>query len=173
MTFSLEHRQTEAFHDTQELHAIMTRNYKQAINPWESSSEIFTAGAHSLGLSEEFRFEDVLGLAGPLPDGTVALVLVYITPDHYESQKARIASEDESGVATGRQDPNVVFLSQKVQNACGPYALFHAVFNSIARDHIGKLHVRVAPSNCDSNKYSRQTILPSPDSTEPKGSLFS
>lgn len=121
----------------------MTRHYEIAIKPWESSSEVFTAGGHSLGLSEELHFEDVLGLEGPLPEGTVALILVYITPDDYEDLAAVTASGDASGFATERQDDNVVFLSQRVQNACGPYALFHAVFNSIGRDHIGKLDARL------------------------------
>jgi ubiquitin carboxyl-terminal hydrolase L3 len=116
----------------------MARTYECAIKPWESSSDVFTAGAQELGLSEELHFEDVLGLENPLPRGTVALILIYITPENYESEKARHAAVDKSTATAECQNLNVVWLPQNVQNACGPYALFHAVFNSNGRDHIGK-----------------------------------
>lgn len=114
----------------------MARKYDRAIEPWESSPEIFTSAAHSLGLSEEFYFVDVLDLEGKLPQGTVALVLAYTTPDDYESQQELNATQAR-GIAWNGESFNVVWLSQKVQNACGPYALFHATFNSIGRDHVG------------------------------------
>jgi len=58
-----------------------------AIQPWESSPEIFTLAAHALRLLQDFRFVEVLSLEKSLPKSTIALVLVYPTPSNYETQK--------------------------------------------------------------------------------------
>jgi ubiquitin carboxyl-terminal hydrolase L3 len=116
----------------------MARTYELAVKPWESSSEVFTKGARALGLSEDFHFEEVLGLEGPLPGGTIALVLTYITPADYETQKSKSEDLLKTTAAASEQDSTVVWLPQKVQNACGPHSLFHAVFNSNCRHHLGK-----------------------------------
>jgi ubiquitin carboxyl-terminal hydrolase L3 len=117
----------------------MARTYKRAIKPWESSSEVFTDGAHELGLSKELHFEDVLELAGPLPERTVALILTYTTPADYERRREKDGDIRKTTAGAEDQGPDVIWLSQDVQNACGPYALFHAIFNSNGRNHLGKL----------------------------------
>merc|ERR1711939_817412 len=89
----------------------------KSIQPWESSAEVFS-------------------LEDSLPAQTVALILVYPTSSNYEEQKAKEATSLQgSADAIELRDLDVLWLSQKVQNACGPYALFHAVFNSSSRHH--------------------------------------
>lgn len=117
--------------DTAETHAIQ---------PWESSPEVFTKAAHILGLAHEFEFMQVLSLEDPLPQNTVALILVYPTPSDYETQKTandRLADCKQSVVC--EEDHDIIWLRQRVHNACGPYALLHAIFNSIAREHLSEL----------------------------------
>jgi ubiquitin carboxyl-terminal hydrolase L3 len=110
---------------------------ERSIQPWESSGSIFTQGAHALGLSEELHFVDVFSLEESLPVGTLAVILVYPTVSNYEEQKRLDAKEYELG-AEVHELPHAVWFPQKVQNACGPYALLHAVFNSTCRHRIGK-----------------------------------
>jgi ubiquitin carboxyl-terminal hydrolase L3 len=137
----------------------MARTYELAVKPWESSSEVFTEGACALGLSKDFHFEEVLGLEGPLPRGTVALILTYITPTDYETQKAESEDLLETTAAASEQDSTVVWLPQKVQNACGPHSLFHAVFNSICRHHLGKPGPRTMLSHLSNGKIEVERSL--------------
>jgi ubiquitin carboxyl-terminal hydrolase L3 len=118
----------------------MAAIYQRSIQPWESSGSIFTQGAHALGLSEELRFVDVFSLEETLPGGTLAMILVYPTVPNYEEQKEIDAKKRELG-AEVEESPHAVWFSQKVQNACGPYALLHAVFNSRCRHRLGKPRV--------------------------------
>lgn len=115
----------------------MTRRYKHTIQPWESTEEIFTEGAHELGLSRDLTFEPVLG---SLPERTIAIILIYPTPSHYEEQKKNERADSARQSETqATQACDVVWLSQEVQNACGPYALLHAVLNSDGRLHLREL----------------------------------
>jgi ubiquitin carboxyl-terminal hydrolase L3 len=113
--------------------------HPRSIQPWESSEEVFTSAASQLGLPETLFFKEIWDLQDFLPSGTIALILVYPTPTDYEERKTRGSiSPGDSDHGTGQQNLDVTYLSQKVQNACGPYALFHAVFNSHARQRISK-----------------------------------
>lgn len=121
----------------------MTRKYKHTIQPWESTEEVFTDGAHELGVSKHFSFEPVLD---SLPARTIALILIYPTPSDYEEQKEAKETNhlrQPESQAIGPRD--AIWLSQRVQNACGPYALLHAVLNSEAGHHLRKLNFRTSP----------------------------
>lgn len=89
-----------------------------------------------MGLATGFHFEDVLELDGQLPKQTVALILTYTTPEDYEEQKTDTKDAREP-TGTDR-DVDAIWLYQTVQNACGPYALFHAIFNSNGWHHLGE-----------------------------------
>lgn len=117
---------------------MTTDEKKNAISPWESSEEIFTNAATRLGLSKEFHFEVVLGLDGPLPKGAIALIVAYPTPSDYEEQVKPAASSGALAARIQGQYPDAMWLPQKKQNACGPHALLHAIFNSSSRDHVGE-----------------------------------
>jgi ubiquitin carboxyl-terminal hydrolase L3 len=114
-------------------------DHLRSIQPWESSEEVFTSAASQLGLPETLLFREIWDLEDFLPSGTIALILVYPTAMDYEEQKTKGSiPPDTSDYESDHRNLDVTYLSQKVQNACGPYALFHAVFNSHARKCISK-----------------------------------
>lgn len=115
----------------------MAATKQRSIQPWESSGAIFTYGAHALGLSEELRFVDVFSLEDTLPSGTLAVILIYPTPPNYEEQRKLEAEKRKAG-AREHEIPHAMWFQQRVQNACGAYALLHAVFNSACCKRLGK-----------------------------------
>jgi ubiquitin carboxyl-terminal hydrolase L3 len=112
------------------------------MQPWESSGTIFTQGAHALGLSRELCFVDVFSLEDTLPNGTLAVILVYPTPPNYEEQRQMSVEGHKIG-AEEHEVPHAMWFQQRVQNACGPYALLHAVFNSTCYERLGNLSLIV------------------------------
>lgn len=118
------------------------RTYRKAFIPLESNPDVFTELIHKLGVSQSLGFQDVLSLDDPellafLPRPAYALVLVFPTTEAYEK---RVKEEDsELGEYDGSWGSEVVvFFEQTINNACGLYALLHAVCNGKARKHIGK-----------------------------------
>ena len=99
--------------------------YKKHFIPLESDPEIFTALMHDLGVSKLLEFIDVLSLEDraildAIPRPVLALILVLPPCPTYEEHNAKgqpVANED------------VVWLRQTINNACGLYALLHAVCN--------------------------------------------
>jgi ubiquitin carboxyl-terminal hydrolase L3 len=117
------------------------QTYSKHFIPLESSPEIFTELAHNLGLSVLLEFQDVLSLddADPLallPRPVYGLILVFPTTEAYEQrveqEDAKVESFQES-----KQNDDVVFFKQTINNACGLYAILHAVCNGHARKTIG------------------------------------
>jgi len=115
--------------------------YTKHFIPLESNPDVFTELAHKLGLSTSLVFEDVLSLDDPellgfLPRPAFALILVFPTTDDYEK---RVQDEDakleEFRTSGGAGD--VLFFKQTINNACGLYAILHAVCNGKARRRIG------------------------------------
>lgn len=90
----------------------MARKYQYAIKALESSSEVFTSGAHELDLATGFHFEDVLELDGQLPKQTVALIVTHTTPEDYEEQKTDTKNAREP-TGTDR-DFDAIWLYQTV-----------------------------------------------------------
>ena len=108
--------------------------------PLESNPEVFTELAHRLGLSANPVFRDVLTLdASQLPRLTYALILIFPTSGPYEEQKA--FEEESARPYTGPAD-GVLWFKQTINNACGLYAILHAVCNGGARHHICRSQVR-------------------------------
>lgn len=109
------------------------RKYARTIQPWESTEDVFSNGAHELGLSSSLSFEPVFEQV--LPARTIALILIYPTPPDYEEKKEaeEAKSAQQPRITQAIEDCDVVWLSQKVQNACGPYALLHSIYNSDGR----------------------------------------
>ncbi|KAH6882945.1 hypothetical protein BKA58DRAFT_374168 [Alternaria rosae] len=114
--------------------------YNKHFIPLESNPDVFTELAHKLGLSASLVFEDVLCLDDPellgfLPRPAFALILVFPTTDDYEK---RVQDEDtklgELQAYGGTGD--VIFFKQTINNACGLYAILHAVCNGEARQKI-------------------------------------
>ena len=117
------------------------QTYSKHFIPLESSPEIFTELAHSLGLSVSLEFQDVLSLddaelIGLLPRPAYGLILVFPTTETYEK---KVENEDAKleNFQTTTQSDDVVFFRQTINNACGLYAILHAVCNGQARNKIG------------------------------------
>lgn len=121
--------------------AKSTQTYSKHFIPLESSPEIFTELAHNVGLPASLEFHDVLSLDDPellgmLPRPVYGLILILPTTEAYEK---RVKDEDtklESLQGT-KQIEDVVFFRQTINNACGLYAILHAVCNGQVRERIG------------------------------------
>ena len=133
--------------------------YTKHFIPLESNPDVFNELAHKLGLSTSLVFEDVLSLDDPellgfLPRPAFALILVFPTTDDYEK---RVQDEDakleEFRTSGGAGD--VIFFKQTINNACGLYAILHAVCNGEARRMIGM--IAVSPIENTTNISQRVT----------------
>jgi ubiquitin carboxyl-terminal hydrolase L3 len=108
--------------------------------PLESNPDVFTELIHSLGVSKSLCFQDVLSLDDPdllafLPRPALALVLVFPTTVAYRDRVSQIFEAPSSGT---EEEEDVVYFKQTINNACGLYALLHAVCNGDAREKLGK-----------------------------------
>ncbi|KAF1831399.1 cysteine proteinase [Decorospora gaudefroyi] len=114
-----------------------TQRVRKHFIPLESNPEVFTELVQKLGLSDSLCFQDVLSLDEPellafLPRPAYALILVFPTTDKY---KKRVEGEDVK--LEDHQGPDdIVFFKQTINNACGLYAMLHAVCNGEARAKI-------------------------------------
>lgn len=98
-----------------------------AVVPLESNPEIFTKFAQKLGLSPLLEFLDIYSLDDPdllsfLPRPMQAVVLLFPITEEYEKFKNKESFEAVN-------NSKIVWLKQLVKNACGLYALLHALLN--------------------------------------------
>jgi ubiquitin carboxyl-terminal hydrolase L3 len=115
-----------------------TKRYNKHFIPLESNPNLFTELIHSLGASEDLSFQDVYSIDDPelfsfIPQPVHALILILPMTPSYEK---RAAFEDASGDVFGNDD-EVIWLSQTINNACGLYAILHAMANSSAKKMTG------------------------------------
>ncbi|EMD69490.1 hypothetical protein GGP41_001348 [Bipolaris sorokiniana] len=120
--------------------AKSAQTYSKHFIPLESSPEIFTELAHNLGLPASLEFHDVLSLDDPellgmLPRPVYGLILILPTTEAYEK---RVQDEDIKleSLQGAKQNGDVVFFTQTINNACGLYAILHAVCNGPVRERI-------------------------------------
>ncbi|KLU81499.1 ubiquitin C-terminal hydrolase L3 [Magnaporthiopsis poae ATCC 64411] len=116
--------------------------------PLESNPDVFTGLAHRLGLSPQLAFHDVLSLDEPellalVPRPVRALVLAFPAPeDNYERRMRDQENDGRPVYDRAGDDEDVVWFRQTIYNACGLYALLHALANG-ACDHIGSADAKV------------------------------
>jgi len=136
--------------------------YTKHFIPLESNPIVFTELAHKLGLSTSLVFEDVLSLDDPellgfLPRPAFALILVFPTTDDYEK---RVQDEDakveEFRTSGGAGD--LVFFKQTINNACGLYAILHAVCNGEARQKIGTIAMTLINNRIDIDQTATRSL---------------
>jgi len=136
--------------------------YTKHFIPLESNPDVFTELAHKLGLSTSLVFEDVLSLDDPellgfLPRPAFALILVFPTTDDYEK---RVQDEDakleEFRTSGGAGD--VIFFKQTINNACGLYAILHAVCNGEARRRIGMIAMTLINNRTDIGQTATRSL---------------
>ncbi|KAK1834281.1 putative ubiquitin carboxyl-terminal hydrolase [Podospora conica] len=113
---------------------------RKHFTPLESNPDIFNELVRILGLRPTLSFHDVLSLDDPdllafVPRPVLALSLVFSTPSNYEEVLAEL-DKDAPGYARDCDDEDVIWYKQTINNACGLYAILHAVSNGPARDHI-------------------------------------
>lgn len=111
--------------------------YTKHFIPLESNPRIFTQLIHSLGASPALHFEDVLSLNEPslLPHPALALILTFPTLADYEQRRVA-ESALQKPRAEGQGDEHVVWFKQTINNACGFYAILHAIVNGEGRRYI-------------------------------------
>lgn len=104
--------------------------YKKHFLPLESNPDVFTELIHRLGAVEGAAFEDVLTLDEPelFPYPALAVVLVLPTTAAYEERKA--AAEAARHEHNDHDEDAVIWFKQTINNACGLYAVLHALFNT-------------------------------------------
>jgi len=118
-----------------------TAIYRKHFIPLESNPDVFTELIHKLGISPSLSFQDVLSLDPELlsfvPRPVHALILVFPTTEEYER---RVSVEDFNvkDALDGEEDGEVVFFRQTINNACGLYAILHAVCNGETRNSFGQ-----------------------------------
>lgn len=135
--------------------ALMDVDSKDRIHfiPLESDPEIFTSLISRLGV-RSLEFHDILSLdlADLLPGGDLALpgpvyafILIFPTTQSYEAElkaaKRRAHSEGTHYTGHGPKEP-VIWFEQTIHNACGLYAILHAISNldpAVAKLSIGLL----------------------------------
>lgn len=119
-----------------------SKQYRKHFIPLESNPIVFTDLIHKLGVSQSLAFSDVLSLDDQellafVPRPVYALVLVLPDSAAYAKHKA----EEESGLveyAGSGAGEDAVWFKQTINNACGLYAILHAVANGEAREYIAQ-----------------------------------
>ncbi|KAJ7026589.1 hypothetical protein C8F04DRAFT_966313 [Mycena alexandri] len=110
--------------------------------PLESDPAIFTELIRNLGV-HSLNFEDVLSLDAAhlvpttgslaLSGPVYALILIFPTTETYEAElkaaKSRARSEGTQYAGHGADEP-VIWFDQTIHNACGLYAILHAISNT-------------------------------------------
>ncbi|KAH7066093.1 hypothetical protein BKA63DRAFT_425862 [Paraphoma chrysanthemicola] len=118
----------------------LSQQYRKHFIPLESNPEVFTELIHKLGVSPTLEFQDVLSLDDPellafLPRPVFALVLVFPTTSSYDKKVYEEDAEQEPS-SSSHDNGDVVFFKQTINNACGLYAILHAICNSEARSEL-------------------------------------
>ncbi|KAF2622336.1 cysteine proteinase [Macroventuria anomochaeta] len=104
-----------------------------------------------LGISKSLCFQDVLSLDDPellrfLPRPVHALILVFPTTEAYE-RRIKVEDFESKNYPDGSDDEDVVSFRQTTNNACGLYAILHAVCNGDVRNSFGELADMTEPSS--------------------------
>ena len=121
---------------------MTTQTYRKHFIPLESNPDVFTELIHKLGIEQSLCFQDVLSLDDPellsfLPRPVHALILVFPTTEAYE-RRIKVEDLEANDYLEGAEEGSVVFFRQTINNACGLYAILHAVCNGDARNSYGE-----------------------------------
>ena len=97
---------------------------------------LFTQLIHRLGVSQDLEFQDVFSvddseLLSFIPRPVLALILVFPSPEVFEKQKAVWEATEQDYKGYGEED--VMWYMQTINNACGLYAILHAISNGEAK----------------------------------------
>jgi ubiquitin carboxyl-terminal hydrolase L3 len=117
------------------------QTHRKHFIPLESNPEVFNNLIHRLGVSKSLEFQDVLSLDDPdllafLPRPAHALILVFPTTEAYDERHAADDAKLELH-ESNQTDGDIIFFKQTINNACGLYAILHAVCNGETRTKLG------------------------------------
>ncbi|KAF3031937.1 ubiquitinyl hydrolase 1 [Didymella heteroderae] len=106
--------------------------YTKHFIPLESNPDVFTSLIRQLGLSEALSFREVWSLndVTSFPRPALALILIFPTSETYENHKSAEDATREDYIGGGADD--IIWFKQTINNACGLYAILHAVCNGEA-----------------------------------------
>lgn len=113
--------------------------YKKHYIPLESNPVLFTELIHKIGISQDLEFHDVISIDDSealafVPRPVLALILVFPTSQRYNDH---IAQEDFETISKSKiEDKPPVWFKQTINNACGLYAILHAICNGLPREYI-------------------------------------
>eukprot|EP00727_Mastigamoeba_balamuthi_P004411 m51a1_g13969 putative ubiquitin carboxyl-terminal hydrolase isozyme l3 (678) ;mRNA; r:981810-987957 len=132
---------------------------EQHWTPLESNPEVLTKYIRNLGV-ENAEFADVMGfdeeLLAFVPKPVFAALLLFPITHNYEEN--RIAEDRKLGKAKTPVNPNVFFVNQTIENACGTIGCIHAVLNSV-----GENGVRVTKGSFFDTYRETSRSLPAPE----------
>src|SRR5271170_5985724 len=110
--------------------------YAKVFPPLESDPELFTLLVQALGASSRLHFEDVFSIIdAEFVDSTAgkadAFVLIAPCEDDYEEALRREEAQRMASLTDEQQkrSETIIWVEQTIHNACGFYALLHAVLN--------------------------------------------
>ncbi|KAI5645239.1 ubiquitin carboxyl-terminal hydrolase, family 1 domain-containing protein [Phthorimaea operculella] len=108
--------------------------------PMESNPETMSKYLYKLGVSDQWRMVDVMGLDTDalafVPKPVLAVVLLFPMSDAYEKHRK---DEEMELMSKGHIPPKDVFhLKQVLSNVCGTIALVHSVANNMHNIEIDK-----------------------------------
>jgi ubiquitin carboxyl-terminal hydrolase L3 len=114
---------------------------RKQFTPLESNPTVFNSLLRSLGAPKPLTFVDVYSLTEPVllamiprPIHALVLILPFDLPTYYSEKQAEDAVQKE--YVGDETDDHVCFIRQTIHNACGMWAVLHAVCNGEARKKI-------------------------------------
>lgn len=119
----------------------LLQKHRKHFIPLESNPEVFTKLIHKLGVSDSLEIQDVLSLDDPdllafVPRPAHALILVFPTTEAYH-QRVEEEDSDRQLQTDNQAGDDILFFKQTINNACGLYAILHAVCNGEASTKFG------------------------------------
>lgn len=119
----------------------MSLAYEKHFLPLESNPEVFNELICLLGASDEIAFEDVLSLdeTSLIPRPTLAAILILPTDPAFEQRKSAAEAARAEYSGSGGGEP-VMWFKQTINNACGLYAILHALSNTEPSRFLGEWH---------------------------------
>ena len=127
--------------------------------PLESDPAVFSGLMHKLGAATSLQFVDIWSIDDPvqlalIPRPVLALVLVLPTSEAYEQRK--LDDEATRQTYTGHGDgEDVMWFKQTIHNACGLYAILHAVCNVPRGKFIREWSFRPLLVHCHVTRYNK------------------
>jgi ubiquitin carboxyl-terminal hydrolase L3 len=125
--------------------------YAKHFIPLESDPDIFSELMYRLGVKDDLRFIDIYSLESEslefVPRPILAVIVIFPDTDPVQSSVP--------GFDGDREEDGVFWTKQTINNACGFYAILHAVCNGEAKGSLGWPMVSnsiVFPSNSGCQK---------------------